>query len=204
MSESAASGSRTGRRTTPPEDATLPEVHRDAPPPGTVIAGHWSECALCGIGMPLRMDLRFRVGDGLSVVTDFVVSGLHQGAPGLAHGGLLTAALDEALGYLNWLVGAPAVTARVEVDFRRPVPVGSRMFVTAEVTGVLDRKVFGRAVGRLDAPDGPVAIAASSLFVQVDHDHFIEHGGGIDMDRAIAEREERRRRYARRDFEVNP
>ena len=32
-------------------------------------------------------------------------------------------ALDEALGALNWLLLVPAVTARLEVDFRRPVPV---------------------------------------------------------------------------------
>jgi acyl-coenzyme A thioesterase PaaI-like protein len=63
--------------------------------------------------------------DELQVRGSFTVTEHHQGAPGLAHGGVTSAAVDEGMGYLLWLVGSPAVTARLEVDFRRPVPVGS-------------------------------------------------------------------------------
>ena len=60
-------------------------------------------------------------GEGLTVSGDFTVTEHLQGAPGLAHGGLLTAAIDEILGSLNWLLAGPAVTGRLECDFRRPV-----------------------------------------------------------------------------------
>jgi acyl-coenzyme A thioesterase PaaI-like protein len=115
-------------------------------------------------------------GEGLRVTGVFMVTEHHQGSPGLAHGGLLTTALDEILGSLNWLLDGPAVTGRLECDFRRPVPVGSSLYVEAEVVGVKGRKVFTRALGRLNAPDGLIAVSAAALFIQVPLQHFVDHG----------------------------
>ncbi|MEY3098759.1 MAG: hypothetical protein RIS32_550, partial [Actinomycetota bacterium] len=61
----------------------------------------------------------------MSITAQFTVTDLHQGAPGLAHGGLLSCAFDEALGKLMWLVREPAVTGKLETSFLAPVPVGS-------------------------------------------------------------------------------
>ena len=107
---------------------------------------------------------------------DLYVRPEHQGAPGLAHGGILATALDDALGSLNWLLRTISVTGRLETDYRRPVPVGSVLHITAEVTAVAGRKIYARAVGRLDGPDGPVAVRADALFIEVKVDHFIENG----------------------------
>jgi acyl-coenzyme A thioesterase PaaI-like protein len=127
-------------------------------------------------------------GEGLTVIGDFLVSEHHQGAPGLAHGGLLTAAIDEVLGSLNWLLSDPAVTARLECEFRRPVPVGSRLHIHAEIVGVKGRKVFTRAIGRLNDKDGPIAISAAALFVQVPLEHFVTHGTAEHVQLAIDDR----------------
>src|SRR3954454_18920815 len=43
----------------------------------------------------------------------------HQGGPGLAHGGLVSAALDEACGLLATWDAFPTVTARMFVRLRR-------------------------------------------------------------------------------------
>ena len=75
----------------------------------------------------------------------FLVTENHQGAPGLAHGGLLTLAFDEALGKLMWLLRAPAVTGRLETDFLLPVPIGTELHILAEITGLAGRKVYSRA-----------------------------------------------------------
>lgn len=132
--------------------------------------------------------MRITAGDGVTVTGVLRVSEHHQGAPGLAHGGLLTAALDEVLGSLNWLLAGPAVTGRLEVDFRRPVPVGCQLYIDAEVVGVKGRKVFTRASGRLDAPDGPVAVSAAALFIQVPLQHFVDHGTAEHVQRAVDDR----------------
>jgi len=134
---------------------------------------------------------------------------MHQGAPGLAHGGLLTAAFDEVLGTLNWLLGDPVVTVRIETDFRRPVPVGSLLRIEAEVTGVLGRKVYTAAVGRLapghGVPGGEVAVSASALFLRVPIEHFMAHGNPEQIAEAIADRAAGGPawRAGDHDFEVN-
>jgi acyl-coenzyme A thioesterase PaaI-like protein len=132
--------------------------------------------------------MRISAGEGVTVTGVLTVSDHHQGAPGLAHGGLLSAALDEVLGSLNWLLSGPAVTGRLEVDFRRPVPVGSQLHIDAEVVGVKGRKVFTRAVGRLDSPDGPVAVSATALFIQVPLQHFVDHGTPEQVRQAVDDR----------------
>jgi acyl-coenzyme A thioesterase PaaI-like protein len=172
-----------------------------APAPGEPIPSHYTRCYGCGVDHESGLHLVMVAGEGLSLYGTFTVTDHHQGAPGLAHGGLLTTAFDDALGSLNWLLSSPAVTGRLEVDFRRPVPVGSTLHIQAAVVGVKGRKVFSRAVGRLDSADGPVALTAASLFVQVPVEHFVANGRPEDVERA---REDRLVRGSLRNLEVNP
>ena len=129
--------------------------------------------------------------EGLALSATFNVSDMHQGAPGLAHGGLLTTAFDETLGALNWLLATPAVTGRLECDFRRPVPVGTTLHIAAHITGVAGRKVFTRATGRIGAADGPLAVTAAALFIQVSLEHFVANGRPEDVEAARADRQVR-------------
>ncbi|MEI7779405.1 MAG: PaaI family thioesterase [Actinomycetes bacterium] len=192
---------RIGRVTVPPPDLSIPLRHPDAPAPGAPMPVHWSQCVCCSPTHPAGLQLSLIAGEGLTVHGQFEITALHQGAPGLAHGGLLAAALDESMATLNWLVGAPSVTARLEIDFRRPVPVGTTLHIIASVVAADQHKVFTRADGHLDSAGGPVAISATGLFVQVPGDHFVRHGRGIDIQAAMIERDER---LSQRDFEVNP
>jgi acyl-coenzyme A thioesterase PaaI-like protein len=145
--------------------------------------------------------MRVVAGEGVSVTAEFTVTPRHQGAPGLAHGGLLAAAFDETLGSLQWLLQVPSVTARLETDFLRPVPVGSTVYLEAHVVGRDERKIWSEAVGRLDGPDGPVVVTASALFVVVPLEHFADHGRAAEVSAA---RDDDRVRRTVRSFEVNP
>lgn len=158
-----------------------PQRHPDAPAPGTPIASHYHLCFGCGVDHPTGLHLQITAGDGLVVTAEFVVDENHQGAPGLAHGGMLTTAFDETLSAVNWLLQKSAVTVHLETDFRRPVPVGSRVFIAAECTGVQGRRIHTKAVGRLNAADGPVAVHASAVFVEVPIEHFLKHGRPQDL-----------------------
>ena len=44
--------------------------------------------------------------------------------------------------------------------------------------------MYLRGEGRLDAVEGPVAITATALFVQVPLEHFVTHGRAEDVERA--------------------
>lgn len=161
--------------TTPPEGSIIPERHPLSPQTGTQIPSHFAHCFGCGELHPTGLHLVAHVGNGADITAEFTVTENHQGAPGLAHGGLLSLAFDEALGKLMWLLRAPAVTARLETDFLKPVPIGTVLHITAEITGQVNRKVYSEAVGRLNGPDGEIAVRAAALFVIVPMKHFLEN-----------------------------
>ena len=187
--------------TTPPPDAVLPAPHPNAPKPGTKLGSHYSKCFGCGDDAVGGLRVQSTVGEGLSVTTEFTVTENHQGAPGLAHGGLLALAFDEALGAVNWLLGAIAVTGRLETDYLRPVPVATTLHIEAHCDGVSGRKIYTSAVGRLGGPDGEVAVKATAIFISVGVDHFLENGRLEDVQEAVHDPEQIR---AARAFEVNP
>ncbi|CAL9426576.1 PaaI family thioesterase [Streptomyces sp. enrichment culture] len=185
----------------PPADAGKPIRHPDAPAPGELLGAHYEHCFGCGPGQSHGLHLEARAGEGVSLTAEFTVRPAHQGAPGLAHGGVLAAALDETLGSLNWLLRTIAVTGRLETDFVRPVPVGATLFLAAEVTAVAGRKIYSTATGRVGGPDGPVAVRADALFIEVKVDHFIDHGRREEIQAAMNDPDQIRRTRA---FEVNP
>jgi hypothetical protein len=178
--------------------------HPDAPAPGELLGAHYGQCFGCGDGQPHGLHLQARAGEGVSITAEFTVQPAHQGAPGLAHGGVLATALDETLGSLNWLLRTIAVTGRLETDFVRPVPTGTgrtKSVSSRPVTAVAGRKIYCTATGHIGGPDGPVAVRADALFIEVKVDHFIDHGRQEEIQAAMEDPDQVRRARA---FEVNP
>ncbi|CAG7654246.1 PaaI family thioesterase [Actinacidiphila bryophytorum] len=185
----------------PPPDAAAPVRHPDAPAPGELLGAHYDQCFGCGDAQPHGLHLAARAGEGVSVTAEFTVQPAHQGAPGLAHGGVLVSALDETLGALGWLLRVIAVTGRLESDFVRPVPVGATLHLTARCTAVAGRKIYSSAEGRIGGPEGPVAVRADALFVEVKLDHFTANGRPEEIRAAMEDPDQVK---VARAFEVNP
>lgn len=171
----------------PPEGSHVPERPADAPAPGATLPSHYPACMGCGLGHPTGLRMRIVAGEGLTVRGTFEVSEHHQGAPGLAHGGLVALAMDEVLGGLGWLLQTPMVTGRLQVEYLRPVPVGTQLSLHAEVTGVAGRRIFTAGVAHSDSPDGPVLARAFAVFVAVPLEHFRTHGRPDLVDQAAAQ-----------------
>jgi acyl-coenzyme A thioesterase PaaI-like protein len=94
----------------------------------------------------------------------------HQGGPGLAHGGIVGAALDEACGLLATWHRFPTVTARIAIRFRRPAPIHRALRVSARVTAERGRRIEISAELR----DGERLLAeAEGVFLHVPLDHFL-------------------------------
>lgn len=95
----------------------------------------------------------------------------HQGGPGLVHGGLVGAALDEACGLLATWYRFPSVTAKLAVHFRRPVPINHELTIHAEL--VEDR---GRQIAiRGELLDGDELLAAADgSWTHVPLEHFLQ------------------------------
>ena len=187
--------------TTPPADARTPQRHPEAPPPGTELGQHYPMCYACGDQQPTGLHLKVFAAEGVAVTAEFEVGTGHQGAPGLIHGGLLSLAFDEVMGAVHWMLRHPAVTGRLETDFLKPVPVGRTVHISARCVGVHGRKLYHRAEGRLDGPDGELVARAAALFVGVELEHFTKHGRAEEVQLVLDHPED----YTLlRAFEVNP
>lgn len=144
---------------------------------GTVPA-HQPHCLGCGPDNPAGMGLRMRI-DGDRVLGCVRFDRRQQGAPGFAHGGAVATVLDDALGTVLIVVGRPAVTASLNVEFRAPAFLDRELQVEAWCERIDERKLH--LAGRLR--DGAELVAeARALFVEVDIDHF--RRGGHDLPEA--------------------
>jgi acyl-coenzyme A thioesterase PaaI-like protein len=129
---------------------------------------HHANCMGCGPENPAGIGMQME-RDGERVRGSVTLDRRHEGAPGYAHGGAVSTILDDALGMLLFVLRRPAVTARLEVDFRRPAYIGRPFEVEAWVDEVDGRKLWMRAEMR---ESGETIAAARSLFLEVDPAHF--------------------------------
>ena len=121
-------------------------------------------CYGCGEANPEGLQIQFRL-EGKRAVGSFRVRPLHQGFPGLAHGGITAAALDEAMGWAMYAAGTWAVTARMEVKYRHPLPLGQELTVKGEVTRDRGRRV--EVAAKVRSADGELLAEANAVFLRV-------------------------------------
>lgn len=88
-----------------------------------------------------------------------------EGPPGHVHGGAMAAVLDEAMGASAWLAGHAVVAAKITIQFRAMLPIGSIVTVEAGVANVDGRKVTTR--GRLFGADGVTRAEGEGLFIEL-------------------------------------
>ena len=94
----------------------------------------------------------------------------HQGGPGIAHGGIVGAALDEACGLLATWHRFPTVTARIAIRYRRPAPINRALRISSRVTAERGRRIEISAELR----DGDELLAeADGAFLHVPLEHFL-------------------------------
>ena len=109
----------------------------------------------------------------------------HQGGPGIAHGGIVGAALDEACGLLATWHRFPTVTARIAIRFRRPAPINRPLRISARVETERGRRIEIRGQLR----DGDELLSeAEAAFLHVPLEHFLATPEGRAAGEAWARR----------------
>ncbi|MGA7988825.1 MAG: PaaI family thioesterase [Candidatus Dormiibacterota bacterium] len=115
-----------------------------------------------GLRNPAGLHLQYEL-DGARVFTAWTPGPDHVGFPGFAHGGLMSAVLDDAMGRCSALYRHWVVTARLEVRFRQPAPVGTPLRVEGWITRLLRRALHTE--GRALLPDGGVVAEATGTYL---------------------------------------
>ena len=107
------------------------------------LPGHGS-CFICGEDNPKNIGITYFL-DGENVVTEFTPTLSEQGPPNHTHGGCIAAVLDETMGAVAWCAGHKVVAARLEIDYKKMVPLNEKVYVKAWVEKVEGRKVFTKS-----------------------------------------------------------
>lgn len=121
-------------------------------------------CFGCGDANPRGLGLEFRQENGRAVA-EFTPEAYLQGYPGRVHGGGVATILDEAMGWAAYWSGLWAMTARMTMRFRRPVPLEEQVTVSGWVTR--DRSRFLQVRAELRSKRGRLLAEAEGLFVRV-------------------------------------
>jgi uncharacterized protein (TIGR00369 family) len=119
-------------------------------------------CFACGElnvhGLQLKLHLEERRS-----WTEFVPDDRFEGWRGVTHGGIIATILDEVMAWAlvaedNW-----GVTARMAIDFKRPVPVGT--CVRAEGWIVRNRRRLVDTAGQIVDSNGTLLATAKAVYV---------------------------------------
>ncbi|MDU4960988.1 MAG: PaaI family thioesterase [Sporomusaceae bacterium] len=91
-------------------------------------------CFACGKNNPIGLHLNFRE-ENETYVSTFTPGPEHQSYDGVLHGGLVSTLLDEVMGGYLYSKGQKAVTAKLEVRFRAPTPIGRELTIRGKING---------------------------------------------------------------------
>jgi len=106
-------------------------------------------CFVCGVENPVGLHLAFYEQPGGEVTCDVTLPERYQGYPGVVHGGIVASMLDEIAGRaaMQGNVERFMMTAKLEVRYRKPVPIGQPL----------------RLVGRLDHRRGRLTVVQGEI-----------------------------------------
>ncbi len=124
-------------------------------------------CFVCGRKNPRGLYMAFYDNGQDEVYAEYVVPADYQGYPGIVHGGVQAAILDEIVGRVAMIEDHHhfMMSARLEVKYRHPVPTETPLRVVGRLVRLRGR--LGQAVGEIILPDGTLATEAAMLLADV-------------------------------------
>lgn len=122
-------------------------------------------CYACGSANEHGLHMQFR-REGDRTVSDYAPLPFQQGYPGRMHGGVVTTMIDEAMGWAVYHAREWGATARLNVRFRRPVPLDAPLRVEAWVVRNKHRLIELRA--EVQDTAGEVLAEGDGVFMKLD------------------------------------
>jgi uncharacterized protein (TIGR00369 family) len=124
-------------------------------------------CFVCGTSNPHALGLIWYADEDGSIRAEFAFNETQQGPPGHVHGGASAAVLDEAMGAAVWVAGLQVVAARLEVDYKRPLPLGQKISIRACISEQHARKTL--TTSEILMENGEVAVIGKGIYVSAPH-----------------------------------
>ena len=138
----------------------------DASRAGLTIEVAPHRCFACGALNEHGIHLDLHV-DGDRCWTELALPDRFQGWDGIAHGGIICTILDEVMAWSLAATDNWGLTARMSVDFKRPVRLGVPIRGEGWVTAVR-RRLVDTAASLVDPASGEVLATATATYVAAD------------------------------------
>jgi len=133
-----------------------------------------NDCFVCGLQNPHGLKAVF-YDDGVdSVRCDFTIPDAYQGYPGIAHGGIVAALLDEVVGRIA-MIGDHhhfMMTVKLEIKYRQPVPVETPLVLLGKRVKLRGRLAV--ATGEVRLPNDTVAAEAELTLADLPEQFRVE------------------------------
>lgn len=120
-----------------------------------------------GLRNPTGLHLQYHLEDH-RVVTSWTPTDDHAGFPGLVHGGLIAAVLDDVMGRCSVLQRRWVVTGRMETRYREAAPIGAPLRV--EGWSIRFTRRVMQAEASMTLENGVVVAEASGTYLPVPPD----------------------------------
>jgi uncharacterized protein (TIGR00369 family) len=126
-----------------------------------------NNCFGCGPENEAGLQLKFHFNDETKrFVCEFTLPDRFEGPPSHAHGGIIATILDEAMGKVSKLRSIIAVTATMQVNYIRPVPLFKGLTALGWEVGVNGREHFRGAEIRNNL--GDILATSTGTFIEID------------------------------------
>ena len=132
-------------------------------------------CFICGLENPVGLHLHIYETEPGVVETTYVAPEHFQGYPGVLHGGIVGAIIDEISG--RALMGSDPMnprfmfTARLEVKYRKNVPIGKPLKIVGKAGRAKSRSAEAWA-GIYEAETGELLAEGTTLLMNVPSDQI--------------------------------
>ncbi len=137
-------------------------------------------CFVCGVENPAGLHLRFYETNPGEVAADCILPEIYQGYPGIIHGGVVAAMLDEAAGRSQMGTSDNPrfmFTAKLDIRYRKNVPVLERIKLVGKAGETRGRTAA--ASSAIYDQDGTLLAEANAILINVPQD-LVE---GTDLER---------------------
>ena len=110
--------------------------------------------------------------EGDDIVAYVTLRAAHEGAPGRAHGGVVSALFDDIFGFVQGVVGITAFTGQLTITYRAGTPLHTRLACRVRAGEQNGRKVI--MTGELTVVEtGQLVAEAHSVFITVDREVLV-------------------------------
>lgn len=124
-----------------------------------------NKCFVCGPGNPTGLNVTFRL-DGEVCRAEFVPGDAYMGYDGVTHGGILFSLLDDVMANLLYLQGEVCFTAKAEVRYRQPLPIGAAIRLEGRLVKRKGRMAVIDGMAIRDDDNSVVAQATGTFMIQ--------------------------------------